>query len=138
MEIFRTESEIAIDPCEKHTGEDWKNVRKVKLPGGLILTGLTEQEHDAILNIMDGLDPLGLRGFVVTLIVNNADEDDPKNINLMFLPQKDQIIRHQDRHYLVIRVLQSTNCSAAVFVRKIKGFKGDYWSQFPELELEKV
>ena len=126
MEIFRTESEINMLTCEKHEeGENWQRINNTKVLGGMILTGLSDIEHDNVLNILENLDPFGLRGFMMTLIVEDDDgniiEDDnnPKHINLLAMPTKDQIIRHHDQYYVVNKVLQSTSLSMAIFVKRI-------------------
>lgn len=116
MEIYRTTQELEV--CgEVFDAGDWRDTTG-RIRGGMILTKLTDVQHDCVLNIAEDMDPLGLRGYLVTLIVKDADENDPKQINLMAIPTIGQIIRHMDRYYYVMRVLQSTNYSVAVFVER--------------------
>lgn len=119
MEIFRTEDVIACKRGEKFQGGDWLEQMGIKVREGMILTQLTDEEHDGVLNIADGLDPLGLRGFVIQLLIDTPDKDDPKEVNVPAVPIKGQVIRHQDRYYLVKLVVQSTSCGIAAFVTKL-------------------
>jgi hypothetical protein len=119
VEIFRTEDIIVCKRGEKFERGDWLEQMGIKVREGMILSEVTDEEHDGILNMADGLDPLGLRGFVVSLIIKNPDRDDPKEVNIPAIPVKDQVIRHQDRYYLVKLVVQSTSCGIAAFVTRL-------------------
>lgn len=118
MNLFRTEAPICVSPVEVLENGDWREA-ELRSEGGLILTSVSSQEHDLLLDIHQGFDPGALRGILASLHVKEGDGDDPKTINLLALPAKDQIIRHQDRYYKVTVVVQSSNGSAAVFVKKI-------------------
>jgi hypothetical protein len=119
MNIFRTESKIQTESGETFHEGKWDRLTPFMTAGGLILTELTDNEFDGVLNLGDSLDPLGLRGYMVALHVENPSEDDPKSVNLAALPAKDQILRHQDRYYLVKVVVQSSSCGIAVYVKRL-------------------
>jgi|AACY02.2.fsa_nt_gi hypothetical protein len=119
VEIFRTEDLIVCESGEKFQGGDWLTQMGIKVREGMILAGVTDEEHDGILNMADGLDPLGLRGYIVQLLIDTPDKDDPKEMNLPAIPVKGQVLRHQDRYYLVKLVVQSTSCGVAAFVAKL-------------------
>lgn len=119
MEIFKTEDEIATRTCEHLRDGEWKKQGRLKAPGGMILLDVTDTEHDQILNVSDQLDPMGLRGYRAKLVLDDPTEHDPEHLDLVFIPSHGQVIRHQDRYYLVKLVLQSTNYSIAVFAIRI-------------------
>jgi hypothetical protein len=120
MDIFRTTLPIHSRIAESFTEGQWKPTQPFNASsGGIILTDVNEMEHDIILNLHDQIDPMGLRGFHVSLIVEQSDFDDPSYINLIAIPIPGQIIRHLDHYYLVKQVLQSTSFNIRVYVRKI-------------------
>lgn len=121
MLIYRTDSEVKAKAGEKFEDDRWKQLNpfEVQGPRSLILTDVSDKEHDQVLNVMDGTDPLGLRGFMVKLHVDKKEEGDPDMINLVAIPTRDQILRHQDRYYLVRAVLQSSNFGVAAYAKRI-------------------
>ena len=125
MDIFRTGSPVALVSAEKFDGADWLKLARVEVSGGLILSNLTDHEHDSIMNIRDFGDPDGLRGIMATLHVENNDKQDPQIVNLISIPERMTIVRHQDRYYQIIQVIQSTNISVALLVRKVN--LSDVW-----------
>lgn len=104
----------AVELCVEH-GE----AVSLQIPKGLVISDPTDIERDAIMNIGDGLGSSGLCGFMAKLIPDKKDPDDPDFVNLISVPCHGQIIRHQDRYYLVKVVLQSSNCSLAIFCQKL-------------------
>lgn len=121
MLVYRTDTEVKAKTGEKLEDDGWKRLSPfgVESSRSIILTDVSDDEHDQIINVKDGLDPLGLRGFMVKLHINERDVGDPDMINLVAIPARDQIIRHQDRYYLVRAVLQSSNFGIAAYVKKI-------------------
>lgn len=122
MKIFRTDQPIAIDACEHFRHGDWKKIHKPIIRHGMILTEVTDQEHDGILNLSDMLDPLGLRGFEIQLKVRDRDHSDPASLCLMAVPQTGQVLKHEDRYYMVETVIQSTAMEIIAFVKRL-GFE---------------
>lgn len=119
MDLFRTETLIETERCEKLHDGIWKKISPLKITGGIILGNVADHEHDKIVNICDDLDPMELRGYSVSLHVENGDKDDPKQIDLVAMPRRGDVIRHQDHYYLVTMILQSTNYSVALFTKRI-------------------
>lgn len=119
MEIFKTKDEIATKTCEHLKDGQWSKQGDLKASGGMILVNVTDVEHDGVLNISDQLDPMGLRGHRAKLVLDDPTGHDPEYIDLIFIPNHGQVIRHQDRYYLVKLVLQSTNYSIAIFATRI-------------------
>lgn len=60
-----------------------------------------------------------LRGYAVTIHVKDADDGDPSTVFLPIAPVERQIIRHQDRYYIVKHVIQSTGFGVAIVVDRI-------------------
>ena len=120
MEIFRTQEEIATSTCEVLKEGAWEPLAPLRAVGGMIITNLTDDEHDKILNIRDHADEQ-LRGYRAKLILPKEDQekDDPEFVDLVFCPKKGQVIRHQRSYYLVKLVVQSTSYSVAVFAKRI-------------------
>jgi|APFre7841882654_1041346.scaffolds.fasta_scaffold38242_3 hypothetical protein len=118
MNIYRTETKLILGKTEKLEAGDWTPLLKLELDGGLILSDVSDDEHDKILNIHDFSDPEGLRGIVAALHVENGN-DDPTSVNLALQPQKGQVIRHQDRYYLILLVIQSTSFSVAILAKRV-------------------
>jgi hypothetical protein len=112
---------ITVEGCEKKVrGGDWRYTAESSFGKGLILTDLTDQEHDQILNVMDGLDPYeGLKGYKARLLLEDKQEDDPAYVNLTFAPSTGQVIRHQDKFFLVRLVVQGSNYGIAVYAERI-------------------
>ena len=119
MNLFKTDHLITVSPVECLEGGDWQGPRTLKSRGGLILTDTTDKEHDILVDFCQGYDPTGLKGIMVSLHVENKNEDDPPEVNLLARPAAGQVIRHQDKYYLVKVVVQSSNGSAAVFVSRL-------------------
>lgn len=119
MQIYRTQDNIIAKMAEHFRDTGWKTIEELNSTGGMILTEVTDFEHDSILNLLEDGDPLGLRGFQVNLLVHNSDGKDPSHLDLVALPQPEQIIRHGDRYYLVKRVLQSSEMEICAFVQRL-------------------
>jgi hypothetical protein len=119
MDIYRTEAKLVLGRTEKLESGDWRSLPKLELNGGMILSDVSDDEHDKILNIHDFSDPEGLRGIVAALHVENGSTDDPTSVNLALQPQKGQVIRHQDRFYLILLVVQSTSFSVAILAKRV-------------------
>lgn len=129
MNLFRTESSIVVAPAEVLEDGGWKQTQ-LHSKGGMILTDLTEQDHDLLVNFHQNYDPDCLKGIVITLHVKGQTEEDPEQINVLALPTRGQVLRHHDKYYLVRLVLQSSVGSAAVFAEPVK--VSDFW----ELDVE--
>lgn len=118
MNLFKTDRLLTVSPVECLEGGDWRP-GSLRTRGGLIITETTDVEHDFLVDLCQGYDPTGLKGIMVSLHVENKNEDDPPEVNLLALPAAGQVIRHQDKYYLVKVVVQSSNGSAAVFVSRL-------------------
>lgn len=124
MNLFRTESSIIVNPVEVLENGDWKQTQ-LRSTGGMILTDLTENDHDLLVGFHQNYDPDCLKGLVVSLHIKDRTEDDPEKINVLALPNRGQVLRHHDRYYLVKFVVQSSAGSAAVFVDRVR--VNDLW-----------
>jgi hypothetical protein len=122
MEIYKPNTKLELGPVSVLDGDGWHTRGKIQCcEKGMIITDLSDEEHDMLLNLKDFADPLGLRGIVVTLYVRGGNtENDPRDINLLVMPPIGSIIRHQDQFYKVTTVLQSTTGSASVYVDRLK------------------
>ncbi len=125
MRIYESGSIHAKEAVELR-GEQRDTISPLVVPKGLVISDPTDTEWDAILNIRDGLDPSGLRGYMAKLLPDKKDSGDPDFVNLISVPCHGQVIRHQDRYYLVKVVLQSSNCSLAIFCQKLS--QNEFWS----------
>lgn len=125
MRVFESISIHAKEAFELR-GEERDTISPFEAQKGLVIADPTDGEWDAILNIRDGLDPTGLRGFMARLLPDKKDSGDPDFVNLISVPCNGQVIRHQDRYYLVKVVLQSSNCSLAIFCQKLS--QKEFWS----------
>lgn len=121
MFVYRTDTKVKAKTGERLEEDGWKTFSPfdIESPRSLILAGITETEHDQILNVISDVDPDGLRGFMVKLHIDKPEEGDPAMINLVAIPARDQILRHQDRFYLVRGVVQSSNFGVAAYVKKV-------------------
>lgn len=95
-----------VQCCEQFKDGSWDNTTSNIINDCLVLSDLSDAEHDAILNIADGLDNYGLRGYTVRLIVGNRQQDDIDVLNLVALPSVGHIIGDDDRYYRVDKILQ--------------------------------
>lgn len=128
MKLYRTKTPIEVHSVEVLVdGGDWDQLPSMRSDGGLILTHVTETECDMLKDFQQNYDPTTLRGILIDLHLEDRDDGDPERVNLMALPHKGSVIRHQDRYYLVNVVVQGTNCSAAVFACRLSA--SELWKQ---------
>ena len=125
MNLFKTEATLELHPVQQFDGEVWRPTKLRTDGGSIILTDVTDAEHDALVDFHQNSDPGGLRGIVVSLHLEDQNENDPEQVNLLALPSQNSVIRHMDQYYLVKLVVQGTNCSAAVFAARLTA--SDFW-----------
>lgn len=125
MRIYRS-CLVSLQQAEQFLDGQWVDGNPEYLKNAMVLSDVSEEEHDEILNIKDHLDTM-MSGYLVDLIVHNSNGDDPKKVNLPMMPCTGQVIRHQDKYYVIDGVLQSTGPGIAVFVRSI-AFDNSYFS----------
>lgn len=107
MNVYRLKDKIFAKKCEQFHNGHWKE-KSLMANSGIVLTDISDEEHDGILNISDGLDPHGLRGYCITLKVNNSDGKDPMNLDLLVVPKSGMVLENAGRYYMVHHVVQST------------------------------
>lgn len=114
MNIFRTHASIQVRPVEVFEDGAWRRT-ELKSDGGIILTQVTDEEHDRVIDLqMDGL-----RGYRASLVLQEPDHYDPTEVDLVGFPAKGQVIRHKERFYLINLVMQDTSFRLTVFVTKV-------------------
>ena len=126
MNLFKTDRLISLNQVECLEGGDWRGPRPLRTRGGLIVTDVTDKEHDLMIDFCQGYDPAGLKGIMVSLHVDSPTCDDPPEVNLLTLPVAGQVVRHHDKYYLVKVVVQSSNGSAAIFVDRLP--QNTFWT----------
>lgn len=117
MRISRTTVPVEMLEVEVLEGANW-HPSQINSKNCLILTDVTDSEHDQLIGIMNQDE---LRGIMVSMYVDSCKEEgpDPELINLVAIPQKGQVIRHQDQYYQVNMVVLSSSCTAAIFVSRL-------------------
>ena len=118
MNLYRAE-EICIRCCKQFKDGVWEETPQLHAGDAFVITDATDHEHDQILNIQDNLED-NLKGYLISLHLKDRKEDDPSQICLTTIPVKSQLIRHQDKYYMVELVVQSTSFGIAVYVNRSK------------------
>jgi len=119
MKIHRSHV-IKAQHCEQFQQGSWNKMDgETKLDDCIIISELSDVEHDAILNISDGIDNYGLRGYTIRLIVENKQSDDIDKLELVTIPNIGHIMGNGDNYYVVKKVLHNTSMEIVALVRRL-------------------
>lgn len=119
MNVYRTES-VVLEKGEKFHESSWSPVASATHKGEiLVLTQLSDAEHDAILDLLDNrgaFDPLGLSGVHFTMLIPGRD---PIKLTTMAIPAKDQMIIDAGECFRVMLVVQGTDAKITVYGKHV-------------------
>ena len=104
MEIIRT-TKLQLRIGERFEDGSWTPAENVYVTDGLILSKLTPEQHDTVLNISDNVST-NLSGFLVRLL--GEIDGQGELISLIQMPVRGHIIIHGGNCYIVRRVVQDT------------------------------
>jgi hypothetical protein len=108
---------MVVCDMSKMSLEDAAKLLKGCYKTSIMVIDPTPSEKDAIKDMEENVN---LRGYSVSLIIKDESENMQKmQMQLHLPPMENQIIRHQDKYYRILTVIQSTSFGIAVVATKV-------------------